>query len=41
MKEGPADNARVMDHHPREWARLICKLRWMALKRKRIAWSWP
>jgi hypothetical protein len=32
MKELPADNVRVMDHYPREWARLICKLRWIGFE---------
>jgi hypothetical protein len=32
MKEIPADDMRVMDHYPREWTRLICKLRWIGLE---------
>jgi hypothetical protein len=34
-----AENAIVVDHRSREWARLIRKLRWIGWKRKRIAWS--
>jgi hypothetical protein len=32
MEEAPAENVIVVDHHSREWARLIRKLRWMGLE---------
>jgi hypothetical protein len=32
MEEAPAENVIVVDHHSREWARLIRKLRWIGLE---------
>jgi hypothetical protein len=32
MEEAPAENVMVVDHHSREWARLIRKLRWIGLE---------